>query len=146
MQEMLTEKDRAELLAEMGVTTPVVQPVEVEGPSNEMVLPDGLVPAEWVMTEFNKLKGHADDGSGRTKEQRSVHNKALYKELQDARTHHNAAVKRSMKEAKVQVVSGEVARRVREANAELATPLVIDEMVLAEVADTVLKALLKARA
>lgn len=148
MQEMLTEKDRAELVAEMAIAMPdTVPPVAevVEAQSDTVILPDGMVPSEWVVLEFDKRKGHADDGSGRTKEQRSVYNKALYKELQDARTHHNAAAKRTMKEAKLQVVSGEVARRVREANASLDKPLDLDESVLAEVADTVLKALLKAR-
>lgn len=150
LQDMLTDADRAELMKDMGIlaeTGPVT--VTVQDPAQDtpakpvLMMPDGLVPAEWVKEQFDNHKATRE--SIPNKELRSAHNKKLYKDLQDARSHHNAAVKRRMKEDKLQVVSGEVARRVREANEKLAEPIDLDEGVLGEVATQVLNALLKAR-
>lgn len=140
---MLTDEDKAALMADMGVVTVPADAREEAPGAPEVVLPDGLVPWTWVPEQFEVLKAHRNDGSGRTKEECSAHNKQLYAQLQKARAQHNAAFKRRMKEEKVKVVSGEVARRVREANSNLEKSLELDDVMLAEVADKVLAALVK---
>jgi hypothetical protein len=125
--DVLNDADRSQVLIDLGL--PVAQS-EVVPTSKEVTitLPQGIVPTEWVMEQFHLYKGQ--DGDGRSKEQRKAYNKALYKKLQDMRTHHNAAIRKDMKADKVQVISGEVAKRVREANARAETPVDIPDDLL----------------
>lgn len=138
MEVFLQHKDAlTALMHQQAELTPDEQAEQVT-----ITLPDGLVPAEWVIQQFDAHKGNSSDG--RTKDVRKAYNKALYKRLQDARTHHNAAIKSDMRAQKVQVVSGEVAKRVREATEQAGQPLDIDDTTLNALAEELVRAFVKA--